>query len=469
MDAGHQSIPKQWYKPKTLFIVLLLLVTGTLVYSLFPSRFFFLNDDFIHIPMASDGTIGHHNGARHINDFSLYLDFLWSGNSAMGYHFTNALLHLVNVFLWLILLKKIGQSLKINLSTTLALPMAGLFAVYAFHAETLFWILCRTASLSMLLVLLAWLFLLHTPSRWWLIFPSISCFLLALFTYETSWLYPIYLATWWWFSRISNVNQKKLRWPILITWLVMLLYLPIRKWLIHEIISQYEASNVLQPNLGKILENSFKLFFRTFLPPVEQTLLFGSFCGLVLCVIVGLVWTIRKNKSDDKLWWLLLICWVLSYLPFISLGVSVTGYESDRYLYFASLFASAWMVYSLYLLKDYFQKIATSMLLLLFCYHSIFLIKASNDFEKAGKLSNHTMQLLQEQSQKSSVQLEKLPASWKGIPIFRYGFEDALEWRLGHDASTRVSVVSTEVFTGPVPYPLVLKAKVDTAIIIFEQ
>lgn len=469
MDAGLQIVQEKWYQQKFLFTTLILLVAGALVYSLFPGRFFFLNDDFIHIPMASDGTIGHHNGARHINDFSLYLDYLWSGNAAFGYHFTNALLHIANVFLWMRLWKETGRAMKINIYTSLVLPVAGLFAVYAIHAETLFWILCRTASLSMLLVLLAWLFLLHTPHRWWFVFPSVSCFVLALFTYETSWLYPLYLTAWWWLSRHTHVHHKKLRWPLLITWLVMLVYLPIRKWLIHEIISQYDAGHVLQPNVWKLLENCVKLFFRTFLPPIEQPVVFGILCIVVLCVLLGLVWAVLRRRCYNQFWWWLLLCWAISYLPFVSLGVSVTGYESDRYLYFASLFASAWLVYSLYLLLPFFQKAATSILIILFSFHSIFLINASNDYEKAGKLSAHSLLLLQQQAKKGAVKLEKLPASWKGIPIFRYGFKEALQWRLGHEAAASVHVFSSRIYTGVVPRPVLLPDMGDTAVITFEQ
>jgi hypothetical protein len=458
-----------WYQRKPILMAGLVIVMASLAYCLFPTRFFFLNDDFIHIPMASDGTIGHHNGARHINDFSLYLDYLWSGNHAVGYHITNALLHVCNVMLFGLLLRKIADSMQIVIPRNIVFAMLGLFAIYAVHAEALFWILCRTASLSMLLVLLSWLFLFSTPKRWWFIFPSLSCFVLALFTYETSWLYPIYLIVWWWLAKPNMQHAKKFIWPISATWLVFATYFPIRKWMINEIISTYEAGDIIQPNVMMIIGKSVRLFFRTFLPPISHPTMLAAASALVLLLLALLVWKIWKHKLIDRLWLFLTACWLISYLPFVSLGVSATGYESDRYLYFATAFAALWIIYSLYLLTPFLPKVVAISIAGLFSFHILFLAKTSNDYEAAGNISKTTMRMLKTHTPNNTVDIYKLPASWKGIPIFRYGFADALNWQLGNDNAKKVRVISTTVFTGKKPAPTESTPDNGKVIIRFSQ
>lgn len=469
MSNAGVSNASVWYQRKTLMMAGLVIVLAALTYALFPTRFFFLNDDFIHIPMASDGTIGHHNGARHINDLSLFLDYLWTGNHAVGYHITNALLHVCNILLFGLLLRKITASMQITIPRNVVFAMLGLFAIYAVHAEALFWILCRTASLSMLLILLSWLFLFGTIKRWWFIFPSLSCFVLALFTYETSWLYPVYLLLWWWLAKSKMLYAKKFIWPIGITWLVFATYFPIRKWMINEIISSYEAGDIIQPNLMMIIGKSIRLFFRTFLPPISQPTLLAGASALVLILLALIVWNIWKNKLTDRLWLFLTGCWFISYLPFVSLGVSATGYESDRYLYFATAFASLWVIYSLYLLTPFIPRIAAFSIAGLFSFHIFFLSNASNDYEAAGKISETTMLMLKKNTSKGTVDIYKLPASWKGIPIFRYGFTDALNWQLGNNDAKKVRVQSTTVYTGKKPTIIEAPGEKSNMIIRFSQ
>ncbi|HSC52387.1 MAG TPA: hypothetical protein VLC98_02120 [Phnomibacter sp.] len=440
-----------WYHKKNWAIACFLLIAATLAYALFPTRFFFLNDDFIHIPMASDGTIGHHNGARHMNDLSLYLDYLWSGDNAVGYHITNALLHIGDILLLRLLLLKISTSLGIAIPRNVVLAMVGLFAVFAIHTEALFWILCRTATLSMLFVLLCWLFVFGAAKNSWLIIPAIGCYIIALFTYETSWLLPVYLLVWWWLSKKTLQQHRQYTWPIVAIWVVFIAYLPVRKWMIHEVIGGYEAGDIIQPNLLMIISKSARLFFRTFLPPISQTPVMTIASCMVLLVLGILCWQILKHKLANRLWWFLLSCWLISYLPFISLGVSATGYESDRYLYFASLFAATWLVFSLYLLTPFYPKVSRIAIVGLFIFHGVFLVKASNDYETAGKISASTMQLLQKNATNEQIDIYKLPATWKGIPIFRYGFKDALNWRLDSVTAKKITVRSTSVFTGATP------------------
>jgi hypothetical protein len=123
----------------------------------------------------------------------------------------------------------------------------------------------------------------------------------------------------------------------------------------------------------------------------------------------------------------------------------------------------------LYLLTPYLPKVIPISVVGLFTFHIFFLAYASNDYEAAGNISNTTMHMLKTHTPNSTVDIYKLPASWKGIPIFRYGFADALNWQLGKDDAKKVRVQSTTVFTGKKPAPLEMTAADNNVTIRFSQ
>ncbi|MCU0333807.1 MAG: hypothetical protein MUF62_02020 [Chitinophagaceae bacterium] len=426
--------PAKWFK------ALVVLAAVGLGWALWPGRFYFLNDDFIHIPMASDGTLGHHNSARHINDFSLFLDHLLFGKWAPGYHLTNALLHVANVFMLGWLFQLVSRTFGITVPRKIIVLMVLGFGLYAFHAETIFWILSRTASLSLLLVLLSWWFMWQAIQRWWLVFPSLACFWLALFTYETSWLLLPYLLLWWYWARQTMEQHLRKRllmvlWPLVLSWL---LYLPLRQHLIQGVLGHYEAGNVLQFNVAALATNAYKLFFRSFLPPISTPAVFVSLSVVIAVCMVALMYSCYRLQVINKLWKWLLICWLASYSLFISLGISVTGYESDRYLYFSSAFLAAWVLYSLYLISRPYRALAMAGTTLFLGYHLLFLQVAASDYQTASTITKSTIEQLQQQPANATVTLVNLPITFKGIPTFRYGFAEAIAWQLD---STRVGSI----------------------------
>jgi hypothetical protein len=96
-------------KPSRYFVLLFLLLPALYAYN--PIPLYFLNDDFIHIPLSQLRVWGQRNSIRPVNDISLFLDSIIWHNNAAGYHLTNLLIHCIDSFLVyklaLIFLKKI--------------------------------------------------------------------------------------------------------------------------------------------------------------------------------------------------------------------------------------------------------------------------------------------------------------------------------------------------------------------------
>jgi hypothetical protein len=393
-----------------------------------PWQHFFLNDDFIHIPLAADGTVGHHNSLRHVNDFSLFLDYRLSGENPVGYHITNLVLHLACMVIGFVLLKRVAKTMDRELPNAVLFLAILSFGSYAFHSETVFWVLCRTASLSFLFVLLSWLCLLKTARQkiWWL--PMVLCFLIALFTYEIAFLFLPWLLIWWLAMPKNKIVERKLaKQGVIALVAIFLMYFPYRKYATGEYLGTYEAAQIQAFDPMALVMNIFRLFGRSFVPPTEWLGLYLALSVGAIVVCLGLVaWMIVKRKAD-RFWWCLLLCWAVAYAPFISLGISTKGYESERYLYVASFFLCFFIVYNLYILfKPRWFLLLTSVFLL---FHTFFYWRAGEDFKKAGRFAQKTMQAINVAATTHSVVvIDRLPLSWKGIPLFRFGFEDAVNW-----------------------------------------
>src|SRR5271170_1794452 len=122
----------------------------------YPAKYYFLNDDFEHIPLAANGHFIFGTFVRPVTDILLWFDNkIWDKN-AFGYHLTSIFIHFANTILVYLLAKQFlylytnGKNLYLK-----SWSVAILFLIYAFHSEPVFWIICRSGSISAFFFLLA--------------------------------------------------------------------------------------------------------------------------------------------------------------------------------------------------------------------------------------------------------------------------------------------------------------------------
>lgn len=407
-----------------IWIVGLLLGLGVFYLS-WPTGFYFLNDDFVHIPQSGKGIIGQQNSIRFVGDLSLLADYSLFKKKAWGYHLTNRLLHFTNVVLFGLIARKVLPDPVKHLAIIM---MAG-FALYGFHSEAIFWVIGRSATLGFLFLALAVFCLLNLPKSEFYAVGYYTCWMLSLFSYESVWVWPPVLILLFFTQNKKNVFQIK--WPLLAgTLLIFFGYLLIRKLFTNSWLGAYEAAAFEQIQVKTLIFNFGKLIFRTLAPPLNDGHLYIGFSiGILLPVIIGFSARV-KLFMQDQFWWALLIGWLFSYLPYLSLGISLFTPESERFLYLPSALFTAFYVYTLATgFSGKRNQLPTITMVAFMVFHVIMFHKSSQQYQAAGGLVRETYKSIQNHSCDRLV-INHLPETVYGLPTFRKGFEEGQQWLL---------------------------------------
>jgi hypothetical protein len=405
--------------------LILSLLGSLLIIICWPGNFFFLNDDFVHIPLSGEGILGQNNSVRFIGDISLMADYAIYKKNASGYHITNLLLHFINVILFGFILLKVLPSAKKSLAI---IVMAG-FAFYGFHSEAIFWIIGRSASLGFLFLSIGILLLVQNRVSLLMRIGYFTCWILALYSYESVWIW-VPAITFLYFKKNDKTNNPDIPTATFIgTWMIFIAYLISRKVFTQSWLGEYEAQAFEKLNVLTLATNYCKLIFRTFIPPLNNA--YGyiiSFAGLTLIPIYAIVrkWNLYRQ---DKLWKWGVLFWLVSYFPYLSLGISINTPESERFLYlpsvlFVFLYFYTATLYLQYSKKWVFDLIAAAFL---FCHFSWF-VKSAREYHLTGQLVKQTFKVLCNETNIESCTIQVLPHTVYGIPTFRSGFEEGYNW-----------------------------------------
>src|ERR1700733_5883899 len=149
-------------------IVITILLALLFLWIAYPSQYYFLNDDFFHIPLAAQKNFVHGTLLRPVSDITLWFDHLIWGKEAFGYPLTNVIIHLVNVLLVYRLARQLFmlygedgagaaemQSGWGGLAALKAWLAVLLLLVYSFHRQPVLWIIGPGGSLSAVFFLAA--------------------------------------------------------------------------------------------------------------------------------------------------------------------------------------------------------------------------------------------------------------------------------------------------------------------------
>ncbi len=381
-----------------------------------------------HLPLSSKGVLFQHNSFRPIHDLLLITEYKLWGLNALGYHLVEWGIHVVCsvlVYQFSYSLLKVYGKHKEKGMVLMALFTASLFSVYAFHSESVLWILGSGASLATIFFLLSVIAYLKRKDGIIHFIASLLFFQIGLFTYEAIWVAPVFILLLSYESiRIGTTQGRKERLYVSLYWLSFLGNLLLRKIFIGELAGTYGSEKVFDFNLKHLLYNAVCFFTRSFVPPSQST---SVFAGSMVVLVILLFIVFRKvfvSKKLDSFLLILIISFLCSLLPVVNLGISTHSRESERFLYLPSVFLCLLIILLLT------KALSQSKMLVCFgglvLYNTYFTYMNARDFGVASSISKAFYNHFERDQDSDTIILKGFPRQFNGLPLFRSGFKEGL-------------------------------------------
>lgn len=464
-------------RPFILFALLTFAAYGALLNS------YFLSDDFVQVGRALEGNAtfiwGREAGGffRPLFTLSYFLDAKLWGANPFGYHLTNTLLHtLASLLVYHFTLKLLSkQELSEARERGVSLIAGLLFLLHPSHTEAVSWIAGRADLLATTLCLasmLAFISFIETRRALFLTL-SLFAFMLALLSKESAASLPLILfALGVYFARDESrksalLSSFKRSAPFFV---LLLLFITLRRALLGVWVGGYGAREHL--NLSPVwIESRFlQASLRAFLPALPQELstvflkplqspVFITGALLLLTLLVLLLRRRRRvepvtaRRKENGLVFLLASSYVFSFLPVMSLRLSIFDTQGERFVYWPSVFTSI-LLASLALILVRNVKWWLAAMLCVLVFYSISLYRTNQIWREAASLARSMKdELARSASTDKSVIVINAPDNLRGVPVFHNGLEDALKFfqkekRVGevrvlalHDIQTRGDLV----------------------------
>jgi hypothetical protein len=254
-----------------------------------------------------------------------------------------------------------------------------------------------------------------------------------VFTYESVWIIPlVFLLISWTDVRLQFSRWKKERVFAGAGFIVFVVLLMLRSLYIDQFVGEYEGGKFLNLDIGGLLWNWLKLILRSF---SRQSGVF-VFLAVMLLVAVTAVISFFFTRKKPFVFGMLGL-WLVSYIPYLSLGIDTFGSEGERYLYLPSVFLSMIIGVGIINASRNFKYVIS---LLFFTVNILILYGTRKDYETASAVTSATARQLKATGART-IYIHQLPEENNGALIFRSGVEDAQKL-FGHE-NAPVVVIST--------------------------
>lgn len=410
--------------PRYIYAVILF-AAGVSIFWGIKNLFFFDEDVFV---TAGNGEFLSHIWQRSlIVKLTFKADYLLWGANPYGYHLSSLFLHLINAVLamWVLkeLLKPVVKYFTQFQLTVIPVIFFTLFLFTPVHSEPLCYILARGGLVVSLFCLLSVLFFLRSLSgNKILLGCGLLSFLLALFSYEISWLLPlIILGIAIFLTYVKNEPLKKYIPVVLLYFLVFIAWFSIKVVFMDKlVVSDYNDGNLFKTGLLTLVKNNCVLFLRNFIPPFKNATVFtavsAAFC---LLLIFNFYKLIKQSKPVFYFSVLLLLITVFGFSSVTMIGIDSHDSESERYIYFSSSFAIMFLTVLLtVLIKN--RRTLIGVVLILSGWYAVMLFKTINYYDTAGSFSKQYLAALdKEVKNNDNVFIVNMPSQYEGALLYR--------------------------------------------------
>jgi hypothetical protein len=145
-----------------------------------------------------------------------------------------------------------------------------------------------------------------------------------------------------------------------------------------------------------------------------------------LIIIFALILLSVIKQKQHHLIIFLSVAWLLSYLPYLSIGIDTHGTEAERYLYLPSIFLTVLLVVCLDRLFTF--KVVISIITVLVLTGAVVITYHKSYYQKASTITKATMQVFKNTATQKNILIENLPQYNKGAVVFRLGLESGVKW-----------------------------------------
>jgi hypothetical protein len=414
---------KAFAKPRLL--LLFLFIAGSFLLYLPVINRFFVSDDFKVLKrVCLDHVILIKRFFRPLSDLSIYLNYRIAGLEPAVFNAFNILIHGINAFLLYRISFYFARSWDTRSGISFALLSSLLFLTYPFHNEGIVWLLGRGASMAALFCLLGLVFYyeIKNPSVGLLLISL--CYFIGLSAYESAIVFPLIMVL-----LMIRENEKAARTVryFLVLVLTLIMHLILRFFVAGTLTGSYGEA-FLESGFIRYLSNIPKVAGRLFLPPSTNSRMLIVLLFLLSVALTVLILKnhriIRKHFIGKDIRLLLSQLAISCLIPVIS-GVSTQTSETDRMLYFPSVFLCMAVSYiPLFLIGN--SKIKIISILFLLSYNVFFLERNNLNWKSASSVTYAILTTPLSEPDGSRNFFINIPNEIDGAYVFRLGFEDAL-------------------------------------------
>jgi len=249
---------------------------------------------------------------------------------------------------------------------------------------------------------------------------SLVSFAIGLFTYELSWAFPLLITFLFLYERQQLKLKPGFR-PVVSYWVLLAVFLWYRFVLLHYPLP-YGTASEISGYFSRLVRNFSALLTRLFVPPVQSGRLFLALCVCTIAVITFLLFRVKRFASQNLSGLVFLAgCCGIAVLPVVPLGIDTHDSESERFIYFASLFACLFTVFvlaSVIRQKQYLNLILSTLIL----FNLFGLFRSSRPYRYASGVSSQLVETLNAFPNVKRVNFINLPTQYQGALLFRIGF-----------------------------------------------
>lgn len=353
-------LPTQLKKILRLWPYAMLLLAVFLVYSNVYDNDFLFDDEFliqknqfirswdyllkIFMTPSTAGSGGTDSFYRPLQGFLYLIVFQIFGQSTLGFHLLNILIHAANA----LLVYSLG--LKLNFKKNASLLAALIWAVHPMHTEAVTYQSATADSLHTFWILIGLLLLIPSFSRR-RIFVACGVFALAIISKESAVVFPLLVMSviflrsdkpWDWRSYIIT-------WPL---WIMVGIYLVLRKTLLNfdDTFNFYKVTNIYTENLHYRIYTFFATLpsyvelmvfphdlrmergFPVFIDPITLPVMLGA----VLVLIFALQLALAKKGRGKILAWAGL-WFFFAQIPHTGILLPVNSFFLEHWMYLPSI------------------------------------------------------------------------------------------------------------------------------------